>query len=354
MTDRPEPDTREKFVLWSRSDKHVRQGSVLDIDTSLLRRDHVLVLRSPQAEITLGLGGTSAALMAFAQKGDTRGDPLFKTCDEADRIIASGDFENACRLGVPDVITKIENRALRRLALVECFLAKASPDDPDHPGYPAGTPDGRGGQFMPKDKGSASLRELKRLKALREFRAAVHAAMIVLAAAPFEVVPGVDVAVDVEAALELGRVAIELGNAEKGINEAMDFVKNGPYSLDELRVNQDDVSFSSFDAFKKISEDDDDDDDVIVRRYQITGSGNEYHHIVEQGGDNSDNFTPEQLQSTKNIIPLPGPIHDLVSAHYSSEYDDSGKTVRDWLSGQSFDEQYKYGLKALRDLGIVK
>ncbi len=30
-------------------------------------------------------------------------------------------------------------------------LQKASPDDPKHPGWPAGTPDGRGGQFRPKD-----------------------------------------------------------------------------------------------------------------------------------------------------------------------------------------------------------
>lgn len=29
--------------------------------------------------------------------------------------------------------------------------AKASPDDPKHPGWPAGTPDGRGGQFRPRD-----------------------------------------------------------------------------------------------------------------------------------------------------------------------------------------------------------
>jgi hypothetical protein len=28
---------------------------------------------------------------------------------------------------------------------------KASPDDPEHPGWPAGTPDGRGGKFRPKD-----------------------------------------------------------------------------------------------------------------------------------------------------------------------------------------------------------
>jgi hypothetical protein len=30
-------------------------------------------------------------------------------------------------------------------------LSKASPDDPDHPGWPTGAPDGRGGKFRPKD-----------------------------------------------------------------------------------------------------------------------------------------------------------------------------------------------------------
>ena len=30
-------------------------------------------------------------------------------------------------------------------------LLKASPDDPEHPGWPAGTPGGRGGQFRTKD-----------------------------------------------------------------------------------------------------------------------------------------------------------------------------------------------------------
>ena len=30
-------------------------------------------------------------------------------------------------------------------------VLKASPDDPEHPGWPAGTADGRGGQFRPKD-----------------------------------------------------------------------------------------------------------------------------------------------------------------------------------------------------------
>src|SRR5215469_10998845 len=169
MADTSGTDAREKFVLWSKSDKHAREGTVLDIDTGVLRRDHVLVLRSPQAEITLGLGGTAAALMEFAQNGDTRDDPLLEACDEVDQAIVRGNLEASRDLGVPDVIATIENRALRRLALVECFLAKASPDDPVRPGYPAGAPDSRGGQVMPKDTSPGALaiaaQKLKRLKA---------------------------------------------------------------------------------------------------------------------------------------------------------------------------------------------
>ena len=33
----------------------------------------------------------------------------------------------------------------------EAEVLKASPDDPKHPGWPPGTPDGKGGKFRPKD-----------------------------------------------------------------------------------------------------------------------------------------------------------------------------------------------------------
>lgn len=94
--------------------------------------------------------------------------------------------------------------------------------------------------------------------------------------------------------------------------------------------------------------------EAMLRAYGAAGPGKEWHHMVEQGGDNRTNFSPEQLHSTKNIIPLPGPIHDLVTAEYAKEYDESGKSVREWLSGQSFDAQYDEGVKILRRLGIVK
>ena len=40
---------------------------------------------------------------------------------------------------------------------LQTTLRTASPDDPEHPGWPAGTADGRGGKFRPKDSdGSAA------------------------------------------------------------------------------------------------------------------------------------------------------------------------------------------------------
>lgn len=343
----------QNFVLWSKSAKSAREGTVLDIDTGVLRRDRVLVLRSRQAAITLSLGSVAGALMDFAHNGATRDHPILDACDEADQAIIAGDFARSQALGVPDVVTMIENQPLRRLALVECFLGKASPDDPKNPGWPAGTPGSLGGKFMPKDQSpgarEATERTLRRLKALREFRAAVGVALVAIQTAPVEAVPGANVVASVAAVAELGEIAIELGNDEKEINQAIEFVQNGPYTLDQLQPRGHGDSFSSFDDFKKISL-----LEAILKAYGAAGAGEEWHHIVEQGGDNADNFTAEQLHSTENIIPLPGPIHDLVTAKYAHEYDDSGKTVREWLSGQSFDDQRNEGVKILRELGIVK
>lgn len=354
MTETAEVGAGESFVLWSKgSAKSTREGSVLDINTGTLRREHVLRLRSSQAEITLGLGTTASALMDFAEDGETFGDPLLKTCAQADRAITRDNLAKSRALGVPDFIATIDDPTLRRLALVECFLDKASPDDPKSPGWPAGTPGGLGGKFMPKDQSpqatAATEQKLRRLKALREFRAAVQVGLVALRTAPLEVVPGVDVAVDIKAVIDLARIAVDLGNDEREINEALDFLQNGPHTLGDLRVSQEDLGYDTFDDLKKVLF-----FTPFLKAYGPAGPGNEYHHIVEQGGDNADNFPAEQLQSTKNIIPLPGPVHDLVTAEYASEYDESGKNTREWLQGQSFDQQWQEGVKILQRLGIVQ
>ena len=62
------------------------------------------------------------------------------SADEVERVLLS---KFSTRLG------KLDSNDLAP-SLEESSLLKASPDDPEHPGYPAGAPEGKGGQFRPK------------------------------------------------------------------------------------------------------------------------------------------------------------------------------------------------------------
>ena len=49
---------------------------------------------------------------------------------------------------------------------------------------------------------------------------------------------------------------------------------------------------------------------------------------------------------------LAGSIHSKVSGFYSSkQFFTNGQTVRRWLSTQSYDAQYKFGVQKLKDFG---
>lgn len=63
-------------------------------------------------------------------------------------------FKSHSLIAVPKTLgVRLEiMKAIRKLT-EEGLLTKASPEDPEHPGWPAGSPDGRGGKFQPKDSG---------------------------------------------------------------------------------------------------------------------------------------------------------------------------------------------------------
>ncbi|MDH5640332.1 MAG: hypothetical protein OEY28_03485 [Nitrospira sp.] len=84
------------------------------------------------------------------------------------------------------------------------------------------------------------------------------------------------------------------------------------------------------------------------------GPGKEWHHIVEQTPGNLSRFGPARLHSTDNVIVLDASTHRAISGFYSSVRDFTrGLTVRQWLNTQSFEAQWTYGVKLLRDFGIV-
>ncbi|WP_197421738.1 hypothetical protein [Prevotella sp. DNF00663] len=66
-------------------------------------------------------------------------------------------------------------------------------------------------------------------------------------------------------------------------------------------------------------------------------------------------YPENKIHNTNNLIKLPhgaGSIHAKVSGYYSSiQPFTGGKTVRQWLSTQSYDAQYKFGIETLKKFG---
>ncbi len=83
------------------------------------------------------------------------------------------------------------------------------------------------------------------------------------------------------------------------------------------------------------------------------GWGKQWHHIVEQCQSVKSGFSTFWINNSNNVINITKQVHQKVSAHYSSiQSHTNGLRVRDWLAGQSFQKQYEYGVKILRQLGV--
>ena len=92
--------------------------------------------------------------------------------------------------------------------------------------------------------------------------------------------------------------------------------------------------YSSFNAFKAAQGN--------------AGLDMEWHHIVKQSQTHKSGFMPEDIHSTGNIISIDATTHRKISAYYSSiQPFTQGLTIRNWLAGQDFEMQYKFGLQVL-------
>ena len=78
----------------------------------------------------------------------------------------------------------------------------------------------------------------------------------------------------------------------------------------------------------------------------------EVHHVVEQCQKTKSGFSNAQIQAPSNKVTLDYSVHRKISGHYSSKPSDlRGLRVRDWLAGQSFEDQTKYGWEIIRKFG---
>jgi len=77
------------------------------------------------------------------------------------------------------------------------------------------------------------------------------------------------------------------------------------------------------------------------------GDGNVYDHVVEQSQIGRSGFDPRLIHNPANLNPVPSAINQLKANYYSTIRPfTGGQTVRDWLTGQSYAEQYTFGLDA--------
>lgn len=83
------------------------------------------------------------------------------------------------------------------------------------------------------------------------------------------------------------------------------------------------------------------------------GEGKDWHHIVEQCQANKSGFDVQLINNPKNLISIDKGIHHKISGYYSKIDSQVCETmrIRDWLAGQSFDVQYKFGMDVIKMLG---
>ncbi|WAM32024.1 hypothetical protein [Caldicellulosiruptor naganoensis] len=76
---------------------------------------------------------------------------------------------------------------------------------------------------------------------------------------------------------------------------------------------------------------------------------------MEQCQIKKSGFDARLIHNTKNVIAIDKEIHRKISGYYSSKKEfTKGKTVREWLTGQSYEFQYEFGLQVLRDFGVIE
>jgi hypothetical protein len=321
-----------------------RDGSFFVRERSEIER---LLRRAYRTDLTVDRLMPGLAIVASALNANDRGLACIAAVhlrlpDLPDRT-ARDDME------AEDILIKSSNW---KSASPSGEIQKASPDDPKHPGWPAGTAGGIGGEFRPKDGSEAALTQqikdrVKREKLRINLVAALHIGVEALA----NLIPGADIAADVALVAEIARTFSEYRKLAIDAAAAFDFAKKGPQSLEDLQVSSNDYEeFSSYGQFLKgeLSL------DQMAKRFGGAGDGYQYHHIVTQGGANADNLSPQQLQNTDNVIRLPTLLHEAVNDEYLKPSPDPNMNLYQWLQTQPYEVQREIGLRIMRDLHILK
>lgn len=137
----------------------------------------------------------------------------------------------------------------------------------------------------------------------------------------------------ITAACADGDCTNEVVTGENAIQSGLDGIKNNTGN-----------GYKSFEAFKNAE--------------GKAGDGWAWHHIVNQTTENIEKFGEETIHNTNNLVRLPdnkGEIHRQITGFYNSiNYGITGSTtmrVREWISRQSFEAQWRFGINVIQRFG---
>jgi hypothetical protein len=81
------------------------------------------------------------------------------------------------------------------------------------------------------------------------------------------------------------------------------------------------------------------------------GQGNVFDHVVEQSQIGRSGFEPQEIHNPFNMDPVSARTNQIKANYYSSKQPfTGGGTVRDWLTGLSFADQYSFGMDVLTQI----
>jgi RHS repeat-associated protein len=79
------------------------------------------------------------------------------------------------------------------------------------------------------------------------------------------------------------------------------------------------------------------------------GQGQAWHHIIEQRAVNIQRFGSQSIHNTLNVVAVPAQVNQTIANYYSSIRPfTGGVTVRQWLTAQTYAEQFEFGWMVLQ------
>lgn len=162
-------------------------------------------------------------------------------------------------------------------------------------------------------------------------------------------IPVVGLISDISTVYDVYRFVKEFEELREGIAAATRFVNQGAHTLRDLRVSQRLEVFSDYPAFLKqgassLFELE------LEKRFGPAGDGMSYHHIIERSSGLPKNIT----ESTENIVKIPDILHEAINGRYLQSVSTSNTMkLRDWLETQPASVQREWGIKVMREFGII-